>query len=162
MRNSLLFLLVLSLIGFSCENRIVFSQYLPVKNAVWQGNNTLRFTFHSPDTLSPYTLSIHFRNDNSFLLDTLLVVAEIEYPSGKTTKDTLQYTTAKPTGKWLGHGLASLTENTLQLRKNTVFPHLGAYIVKVNYAIPKHSAANSLQHLNGITDVGFEIEKSNP
>ena len=154
--------LLLSLIGLSCENHIVFSRYLPIRNAVWQENDTLKFTFYSPDTLTPYNLSIHFRTDNSFSLDTLLIHTKVAYPSGKIIEDTLQYTTTKPKRNGLGYGLASLTENKLPFRKKIVFPHSGAYRVSLHYAIPQHSVATHLQHLKGVIDVGLQIEKSSP
>lgn len=162
MHNRLLFLMVLGCACFSCEDRMVFSQYTPIKKAMWSVNDTLQFTFFSPDTLNPHTLSINFRNDNTFPLNTLFLVTEMEDPSGKTSKDTLHYTLITSTGEWMGYGLASLKENKLQLRKNLVFSHLGRYRLNVTYTIPKNNEANTLQQLNGITDVGLQVEKESP
>jgi gliding motility-associated lipoprotein GldH len=66
---------------------------------------------------------------------------------------------AQPTGEWLGKGVGSVKENKLWYKENIVFPQSGVYKVNVFHAMRKNGEVDGLHELDGITDVGLEIEK---
>lgn len=162
MRNSLLLFLSFSLALGACEDRTVFSQYHPIKNGVWDKEDTLRFAFSGLDTTLAYDLFIHIRNDDTFPFSNLFLIAEITDSQGTILKDTLEYQMAKPTGEWLGQGLGSLKENKLWLREKFVFPRSDHYRLNITHAVRKNGQVDGLHRLKGITDVGLEIERSLP
>lgn len=123
-------------------------------------DDTAHFEFSDMDTTVTYNMFINIRNDNTFPFSNLFLITELEHPDGNTVKDTLEYKMAEPTGEWLGKGLGSVKENKLWYRENIVFPKTGVYKVNVSHAMRKNGDVEGLHVLEGITDVGLEIEKS--
>lgn len=123
-------------------------------------DDTAHFEFSGMDTTATYNMFINIRNDNTFPFSNLFLITEMEHPDGNTVKDTLEYKMAEPTGEWLGKGLGSVKENKLWYRENIVFPKTGVYKVNVSHAMRKNGDVEGLHVLEGITDVGLEIEKS--
>ena len=66
---------------------------------------------------------------------------------------------ADPTGKFLGTGFSEIKENKLFYKENIIFPIIGEYSVAIKQAMRKSDEIDGIQNLNGITDVGFRIEK---
>ncbi len=123
-------------------------------------DDAAHFEFSGMDTTVTYNMFINIRNDNTFPFSNLFLITELEHPDGNTVKDTLEYKMAEPTGEWLGKGLGSVKENKLWYRENIVFPKTGVYKVNVSHAMRKNGDVQGLNVLEGITDVGLEIEKS--
>ena len=68
---------------------------------------------------------------------------------------------ALPNGQWLGKGYGSIKENKLWYKENIVFPSSGVYTLQISHAMRKNGNIEGIVDLEGITDVGFQIEKSN-
>ncbi len=88
------------------------------------------------------------------------MITELEYPNGNTLKDTLEFKMAEPNGEWLGKGLGSIKENKLWFQEKVVFSDSGVYRVSISHAMRKNGDVDGIYVLDGITDVGLEIEKS--
>ncbi len=160
MRNSTILLLILSFVFFSCNDRSIFSQYKPIKNSLWKAEDSLHFDFAILDTISTHNLFIHIRNDDNFPFSNLFLITTLEDPRGQLLKDTLEYIMARPTGEWLGQGSGSLKENKLWFRENMTFPHTGTYRLTITHAMRKNGEVKGLNNLNGINDVGLEVEQN--
>ncbi|MFD2100255.1 gliding motility lipoprotein GldH [Flagellimonas iocasae] len=161
MRNSLPFLLIVTLF-WSCNDHLVYSEYEPLKEGKWEIEKVVNFEFSGMDTITPYNMFINIRNDDTFPFSNLFLITEFEAPDGNTLKDTLEYRMAQPTGEWLGKGLGSVKENKLWFQENVVFPDSGVYKVSISHAMRKNGDVEGVYILDGITDVGLEIEKSIP
>ena len=159
MRNSLLVLLIAIATLSSCNDQMVYSEYKPIKDGKWQMDEPVEFEFSEIDSTTSYNVFLNIRNDDSFPFSNLFLIAELEYPSGNATKDTLEYKMAEPTGEWLGKGMGSVKENKLWFKENIVFPETGVYKVTVSHAMRKNGVVEGLHILEGVTDVGLEIEK---
>jgi len=160
MHHKLFFVLVFSLCLISCNNNLVFSKYEAMKGGKWEMDNQVLFRFSELDPVQPYNMFINIRNDNTFLFSNLFLITELEYPNGNTIKDTLEYKMAEPNGEWPGKGLGSIKENKLWFQENIVFPDSGVYKLNIAHAMRKNGDVQSVHILDGITDVGLEIEKS--
>jgi len=159
LRSFYVFLIFVSLI--SCGESIVKTDFHSTNNGVWAKDSILSFSFSEVDTIVKHDMFINIRNDNSFPYNNLYLIAELNYPSGETVTDTLEYEMALPDGSWLGKGYGSIKENKLWYKENIVFPESGVYKLKVSHAMRKNGNVNGVINLEGITDVGFEIVKSN-
>lgn len=159
LRSFYVFLIFVSLI--SCGESIVKTDFHSTNNGVWAKDSILSFSFSEVDTIVKHDMFINIRNDNSFPYNNLYLIAELNYPSGETVTDTLEYEMALPDGSWLGKGYGSIKENKLWYKENIVFPESGVYQLKVSHAMRKNGNVNGVINLEGITDVGFEIVKSN-
>lgn len=159
MRNSFLILLVAVFTLASCNDLLVYSEYEPIKDGKWEIDNAVHFEFSELDSTATYNMFINVRNDDSFQFSNLFLITELEYPEGNTIKDTLEYKMAEPTGEWLGKGMGGVKENKLWFKENIDFKDSGVYKVNVSHAMRKNGEVEGLHILEGITDVGLEIEK---
>ncbi|CAH8282765.1 gliding motility-associated lipoprotein GldH [Mariniflexile fucanivorans] len=159
MRNSAtLFLLLASIIFTSCDPNRVFDVYQPVPNK-WHKDSVASFNIKAPDSTNAYNLFVNLRNTNTYKYNNIFLIVEMTFPHGKTIKDTLEYKMADPSGKFLGTGLTDIKENKLWYKEQVVFKEKGDYVVKIQHAMRENGKVNGVVELEGITDVGFRIEK---
>lgn len=145
----------------SCGKTIVKTDFYATDNGVWSKEDIVEFTFEKLDTLQKHDMFINLRNDNSFPFNNLFLIAELNFPSGETVTDTLEYEMAMPDGTWLGKGQGGLKESKLWYKENIVFSSSGVYTLRLSHAMRKNGKVNGIINLEGITDVGYEIIKSN-
>ena len=88
------------------------------------------------------------------------MITALNFPDGKIIVDTLQYEMADVTGKFLGTGISDVKENKLFYKENVQFPASGNYVFKISQAMRKSAEVKGIELLEGITDVGFRIEKN--
>ena len=159
MRN-LLFFSLLSLSFFSCSDTLQVSQFTAIQGGNWNKDEPVEFTFSEVDSLSNHNMYIAIRNDETYPYSNLFLITEMSFPNGETVRDTLEYEMASPDGQWLGKGYGSIKENKLWYKENIVFPVNGVYTLQISHAMRKNGNVDGIADLQGITDVGFEIEKS--
>lgn len=145
----------------SCDDSIVTTDYKATTNGSWNKDSVVEFNFTGLDTINKHDMFINIRNDNTFSYSNLFLIAALDYPNGDTVTDTLEYMMAQPDGTWLGRGYGSIKENKLWYKENIVFPSSGVYTLRVSHAMRKNGNVEGVVNLEGITDVGFEIVKSN-
>jgi len=145
----------------SCSEGLVKSDFHATDNGTWNKDDRIEFTFSEIDTIQEHDVFINVRNDNSFPYNNLFLIAELNFPDGEIITDTLEYEMALPDGTWLGRGYGSIKENKLWYKENIVFPTSGVYTLRLAHAMRKNGTINGVESLEGITDVGFEIIKSN-
>jgi gliding motility-associated lipoprotein GldH len=155
-------LVMLGIMVISCNTNIVRSEYKSVNGAVWDKDDVKEFTFSEMDSLLEYQMFINVRNDQNFRYSNLFLIASLNTPEGEVVQDTLEYAMALPDGTWLGKGSGSLKENKLWYKENIVFPTSGVYTLKLSHAMRKTGNVSGVVGLEGITDVGIEITKTNP
>ncbi|MCL4159300.1 UNVERIFIED_CONTAM: hypothetical protein GTU68_002490 [Idotea baltica] len=160
MQNStwLLFFCSLFLL-ISCDPNSVFDQYQSTSNS-WHKDSKIGFKVQPPDTLNAYNLFVNLRNNNEYKYSNLYLIVELNFPHGKITKDTLLYKMAKPNGEFLGTGYSSIKENKLWYKEDFIFEEEGEYTVNIQHAMRENGKVNGVKELEGITDVGFRIEKT--
>lgn len=145
------------LLVFSCDSNQIFDEYKSVPNH-WNKDTLMSFTVTPPDSTKLYNLFINVRNTNDYKFSNLFLIAEINFPNGKTVKDTLEYQMAKPNGTLLGQGFTDVKENKLWYKERVQFDEAGTYTVTIQHAMRNNGEVNGVDNLEGITDVGFRIE----
>ena len=159
--NIRLFIVIISFISFvSCDSNRVFDTYKSVPNA-WHKDAVVSFNITPPDSITPYNLFVNLRNTNAYKYNNLFLIVEMSFPHGKTIKDTLEYKMASATGALLGTGYTDIKENKLWYKEHVVFNEKGEYIVNIQHAMRKQGEVNGIVALEGITDIGFRVEKIN-
>jgi len=158
LRNFLLLPIVFLIV--SCNSNLVWTKYQSTDKGVWNKENSIKFEFSEMDTIQPYNLFINIRNDENYPYSNLFLIAALNSPNGKTIKDTLEYEMAKPNGEWLGKGYSGVKENKLWYKENIVFNSKDVYTIEITHAMRKNGKVNGVINLEGITDVGLQIEKS--
>lgn len=160
MSRNLIFIALLVAV-VSCSEGLVKSEFQATDSGSWAKDDEVAFSFSEMDTIQKHDMFINVRNDNSFSYNNLFLIAELNFPNGEIVTDTLEYEMALPDGTWLGKGYGSIKENKLWYKENIVFPTSGVYTLRLTHAMRKNGNVNGVENLEGITDVGFEIIKSN-
>lgn len=154
-----IFCAILVLLIWACNNNLIHSEFQPNPGGIWSKSDIKEFSFTENDTIKARDIFISVRNDDTFPYSNLFLIADLKYPNGDIQRDTLEYEMAMPDGKWLGKGYGSLKENKLWYKENIIFPVKGVYTLQISHAMRKNGSADGIMELEGITDVGFLIEK---
>ncbi len=147
------FFLFLSLL--SCDSNKVFEEYIEVENANWKKENVASFEIEIKDTITAHNLYINIRNTGNYAYSNLYLFVTMEGPNGSLLKDTVNCILADSRGKWLGKGIGDLWDLKIPYVGGFKFAQKGKYLVSLEQAMRVDDG------LNGITDVGLRIEKTN-
>ncbi len=154
--------LLVAIMGFfvvtACDSNRVYDTYKSVPNQ-WHKDSVVQFNFQAPDSINPYNLFVNLRNNNKYPFNNLYLIVEMDFPNGKVVKDTLQYKMAKPNGELLGTGFTDVKESKLWYKEGVIFTESGDYQIKIQQAMRENGKVNGVINLEGITDVGFRIER---
>lgn len=156
LRTSLLLFGVMLLL-FSCDKKRVFDEYKSVgKN--WNKDSIVSFDLPQLDPKRQYNLFLNLRDNNNYPYNNIFLIVSMEQPGKKVTVDTLEYQMANPDGSLLGDGFTDVKESKLVYKERIKFP-AGAYKVHIKQAMRQTGKVAGIQQLEGITEVGFRIEK---
>ncbi|WP_291103480.1 MULTISPECIES: gliding motility lipoprotein GldH [unclassified Flavobacterium] len=154
-KNSALLLLVMILF-FSCDKKRVFDEYQSVGNA-WHKDSIVTFNLPELDSTKRYNLFVNLRDNNNYKYNNLFLIVAMEKPNGFTKVDTLEYQMANPDGTLLGDGFSDIKESKLFYKENIKLN--GKYKVHIKQAVRENGKIPGVTTLEGITEVGFRIEK---
>lgn len=143
----------------SCDNKTEFNQYKAIENAALEANKKVFFEFDVKDTIFQKNLFINIRNNSEYQFSNLYLITELNFPNGTIVVDTLQYEMTDNLGRFLGNGFAEIKDNKLFYKEKKAFPISGKYTFSVRQAMRKNGEVNPIPFLEGISDVGFSIEK---
>lgn len=160
-RNSFLALFLCVSFFISCDDKREYDSYISVPNSSWNSRNKLAFEFTIEDTIYKKNVFINIRNNNNYQYSNLFLITNLRFPDGQEIVDTLQYEMTDKSGKFLGTGFSGIKENKLFYKENKVFPTSGNYKLSISQAMRKSGAVKGIEELEGITEVGFRIEKIN-
>lgn len=152
-----IFLLIFTLV--SCDSNRVFDDYYSMNEDSWNNGETVMFPFTINDTINKHDLFINIRNNNKYPFSNLFLITHLSFPDGQKIVDTLEYDMTDKSGKFLGEGFSNIKENKLYYKENISFPISGDYSIAIFQAMRKSNEIDGINSLEGITDVGFRIEK---
>ena len=154
-KNSALLLLVVILFS-SCDKKRVFDEYKSVGSA-WHKDSIVTFNLPELDATKRYNLFVNLRANNNYQYNNLFLIVAMELPNGFTKVDTLEYQMADLDGVLLGNGFSDLKESKLFYKENVRFK--SKYKVHIKQAVRENGKVPGVTALDGITEVGFRIEK---
>lgn len=154
-RNSAILLLVVILF-FSCDKKRVFDEYKSVGTA-WHKDSIVSFNLPELDSTKRYNLFVTLRDNNNYPFNNLFLIVGLEMPNGFTKVDTLEYEMSNPDGSLMGEGFSDIKENKLFYKEKVRFR--GKYKVNIKQAVRENGKVPGVTALEGITEVGFRIEK---
>jgi gliding motility-associated lipoprotein GldH len=154
-KNSALLLLVVILFS-SCDKKRVFDEYKSVGSA-WHKDSIITFTLPELDSTKRYNLFINVRDNSNYQYNNLFLIVALELPNGFTKVDTLEYQMADTDGTLLGNGFSDIKESKLYYKENVRFR--SKYKVYIKQAVRENGKIPGVTALDGITEVGFRIEK---
>jgi gliding motility-associated lipoprotein GldH len=149
-------LLLAILLFFSCDKKRAFDDYKSVGSS-WHKDSIVTFNLPQLDSTNRYDLFVTIRDNNNYPYNNLFLIVAMESPNGYTKVDTLEYLMAHPDGTLLGDGFSDIKESKLYYKENVKFR--GKYKVHIKQAVRATGKVSGTTLLDGITDVGFRIEK---
>jgi len=153
--------IVLVFCGFalvSCDENRVFDSYKSIGNG-WHRDSTAVFEYEVQDTITPYNLFLTLRTNNGYPFSNIFLITSLEDPNGETKIDTLEYLMAAPDGTLLGNGFSDIKESKLWFKKDYRFSQTGKHLITIEQAVRKRNEVEGIEVLEGISEVGFRIEK---
>jgi gliding motility-associated lipoprotein GldH len=156
LKNSFLYFLVL-IVLISCDKKRVFDEYKTGGNG-WNKDSIVSFDLPAVDTKKQYNLFINIRDNNDYPFNNLFLIVNMEQPDKRTIVDTLEYQMANPDGSLLGEGFTDVKDNKLIYKERMKF-NSGTYKIHIKQAVRQTGKVSGVVKLEGITDVGFRIEK---
>lgn len=157
LKASILFL-TMTLLFVSCDKKRVFDEYKSVGKA-WNKDSIVSFELPKIDTTKYYNLFLNIRDNDNYPFNNLFVIVSMEHPGGMTKVDTLEYQMANADGTLLGDGFTDVKESKLYYKERVKFKP-GTYKVHIRQAARQTGKVTGVQKLDGITEVGFRIEKT--
>lgn len=158
MIKKLTVLIILSLL-LSCNKNNVYFKFKDLPNNKWHKDSILKFVYIAKDTINRNNIYLNLRNDKNYEFSNLFLITEVNFPDKTKIIDTLEYEMTNEKGEFLGSGFSDTKENKLEFKNNIKFPNKGDYTFKIQHAVRKIGKEKGIVELNGIIDVGLEIEK---
>lgn len=152
-------LLLLVTTFISCDNNRVYDSYHTMNNG-WVKEQPIQFEISDVDSIEPHNLFITLRNTNEYKYSNLFLIVKMDFPNGKKLTDTLEYEMSTADGKWLGTGFNDVKENKLWYKEGVRFRESGTYKFSIEHAVRKNGNITGDLRLEGITEVGLRIERS--
>lgn len=144
----------------SCDSKRDYDSFVSISDSSWEREKEVSFHFKIKDTINKKNLFLNIRNNQKYSYSNLFLITTLSFPNGKKIVDTLEYEMTDNSGHFLGKGFTEIKENKLFYKENVIFPVSGEYSVSVTQAMRKNGDVNGVESLNGITEVGFRIEKN--
>lgn len=142
-------LLVIGCLAFtSCNNDIVYSQFRPIPSGEWHVDSVAQFDYTIADNEIGYQVLVYVRHTERYPYQNMWLFLD-----NGTQRDTIEFYLADDRGQWLGDKHHGFIEMPVLIEQNYHFVDTGKYAVTI-----QHGMRDSV--LRGITDVGFEIVKS--
>jgi gliding motility-associated lipoprotein GldH len=136
----------------ACDKNLIFEKYQTIPGNGWHQDSLAAFTIPIADTLQNYNLYINVRNDIDYNYSNLWLFVELIQPGEIGITDTLEILLADPSGRWLGEGFGGIKTRQVRYKGGVYFPVSGEYKINIQQGMRD-------ELLEGITDVGFRIEK---
>lgn len=143
----------------SCSNNTIYNQYQTIDDSQWHKDSIINFKINSTDTISKNNLYVTLRNNKDYEFSNLFLIVGIKFPNNYQIVDTLEYEMTTAEGRFLGNGITDVKENKLEYKTNVTFSLIGDYHISVQQAMRRTRDVEGLNTLDGITDVGLQIEK---
>ena len=155
--NSILLLFFVILFS-SCDDKRFYDEYVNL-DGKWTKQDKVDFSFEQKDTINLYNMFVTVRNNNDYPFNNLFIIVKLNQPDNVVKVDTLQYLMANPDGTLLGDGITDTKHNKLWYKENFKFSKSGKYTLSIEQANRETGKSKGLDALEGITEVGFRIEK---
>ncbi len=156
----LIFGFALALLFVSCDKKRIFDEYREIDGS-WHKKQKIAFSFEQNDTVQEYNMFVNIRNNDEYPYNNLFLIVSMLQPDGVTKVDTLEYQMANPDGSLMGEGFSDVKESKLWYKENAKFPKVGKYVVTVQQAVRETGKVPGVEQLQGVSEVGFRIEKTN-
>ena len=151
--------IIFSLAIFSCESNVEFLKYNSV-NGVWHKDSLQQFSFELNET-NEYNTFVNLRINQEYKFSNIFLITTLKDSLNILSKDTLQFKLADKSGKFVGKKRINLVDNNLLHKKQLKLEGNKKYFLSIEHAMRVINKVGGLENLQGVTDIGYKIEKIN-
>ena len=146
------FLLFIVITIVSCNNGIVYEQYMSVPDTKLSTADTISFIVNVEDTISVNKVDLVVRNNSNYSYRNLYLFIKVESPNGNELIDSIDIALAQENGDRLGTGWGDVMNVSVNLLNSVTFPNKGEY---------KFSFVHGMRdiQIEGICDLGMRVEE---
>ncbi len=152
-RNSILIAVLLAIVFISCDNNVVFDQYVTIPDGGWSKDSMAVFKAEIPSVQQAYNVYINIRNRSEYPNSNLWLFVDVMSPSGKVMQQKVDCILADDNGRWLGSGWGDLFHVTVPYQMGIKFAEQGEYTIKIVQGM-------RTDDLTGIHNIGIRIEEA--
>lgn len=155
MKNSLAYVLFVSLLLVSCGSIDVFEKNTAFKNHSWKSSEPSKIAFTITDTASLYNIFLVFRHTDAYGYNNIWVKITRKGPD-TTYSQQLDVSLASNDKGWFGTGMGDIWEHRILLTAQPVsFPKSGQYEFVTEHIMRQDP-------LEYVMNVGMRVEKVKP
>ena len=151
--------ILFSLVIFSCDSNVEFLKYNSV-NGVWHKDALQEFSFELNET-NEYNTFVNLRINEEYKFSNIFLITTLKDSLNILSKDTLQFKLADKSGKFIGKKRINLVDNNLLHKKQLKLEGNKKYFLSIEHAMRVINKVGGLENLQGVTDIGYKIEKIN-
>tara|TARA_Y100000746_G_C15447527_1_gene425652 strand:- start:1106 stop:1579 length:474 start_codon:yes stop_codon:yes gene_type:complete len=151
--------ILFSLVIFSCDSNVEFLKYNSV-NGVWHKDSLQEFSFELNET-NEYNTFVNLRINEEYKFSNIFLITTLKDSLNILSKDTLQFKLADKSGKFVGKKRINLVDNKLLHKKQLKLEGNKKYFISIEHAMRVINKVGGLENLQGVTDIGYKIEKIN-
>ena len=151
--------ILFSLVIFSCDSNVEFLKYNSV-NGVWHKDALQEFSFELNET-NEYNTFVNLRINEEYKFSNIFLITTLKDSLNILSKDTLQFKLADKSGKFVGKKRINLVDNKLLHKKQLKLEGNKKYFISIEHAMRVINKVGGLENLQGVTDIGYKIEKIN-
>ena len=151
--------ILFSLVIFSCDSNVEFLKYNSV-NGVWHKDALQEFSFELNET-NEYNTFVNLRINEEYKFSNIFLITTLKDSLNILSKDTLQFKLADKSGKFVGKKRINLVDNKLLHKKQLKLEGNKKYFLSIEHAMRVINKVGGLENLQGVTDIGYKIEKIN-
>jgi len=146
------FIIVLTFLLFSCNNKITISDSEKINNDTWTIDKTIKSEVNIEDISKFYNVFININVKEDFLTNNLWLFISTKSPQGNVQSDTLLFYVTDEKGKWFGNKSGSEISNKFLYKSNIKFPKAGKYTFLISHGMRENDLPKA-------TEVGVTIEE---
>ena len=151
--------ILFSLVIFSCDSNVEFLKYNSI-NRVWHKDSLQEFSFELNET-NEYNTFVNLRINEEYKFSNIFLITTLKDSLNILSKDTLQFKLADKSGKFVGKKRINLVDNKLLHKKQLKLEGNKKYFLSIEHAMRVINKVGGLENLQGVTDIGYKIEKIN-
>jgi gliding motility-associated lipoprotein GldH len=148
------------LTGFSylftgCEKGVVYSEFVSFEGDVWEENNPAEFIVAVQDSTALFDMELYINTYKEYPYRNMYLFLETLYPSGKMSRDTLEFLFQTETGRYMGKCNNTSCRNEFLFKQNLKFNQTGPHVFRFIQAM--RSTDGKLPY---VRQFGLKIKKA--
>jgi len=144
-----IFIMAIALI--SCDNELYKAESKRIEGGTWNKDEVIIIPMGVKDTTSTFDYFVTLRNTEDYPYENIFLFIDLEFPNGRTLRDTLGVDLTTVDGRWKGKGAGSSYDNRILVNRKMRFPLMGEYVFRIRQAM-------RVEELEGVQTVGIEFD----